>query len=116
VPGAHVRVLLRTRHGHWRRLRRKPVNADGTFATWPRLLRSVGISRFGRVHRFALRNLHLSRHTRLVRIRAVATHAGRSNVIRVRIRPRRPHAPRSAKKHHRKRAHPRHIAGPRAVT
>src|SRR6185437_6858907 len=34
APGAHVRVLVRTRHGNWRRLRRKPVNPDGTFATW----------------------------------------------------------------------------------
>jgi hypothetical protein len=86
VAGAHVRVLFRTRHGEWRRLRRKPVNADGTFATWPRLLRTVTASRAGKINRYTLRGLHIGRHTRLIRMRAVVTRAGRSNVVRVRIR------------------------------
>ena len=107
AAGAHVRVLARTKHGQWRRLRRKPVNADGTFGTWPRLLRSVSISRAGRVHRLALRGLHLGRHTRLIRIRAVVTRAGRSNVVRVRIVPRRAHSAHSKRKaaaHHKRKA------------
>jgi hypothetical protein len=87
--GAHVRVQVRTAGGKWRRLRRKPVNADGTFGTWPRYLRSVRAARAGKLHRYKLRNLHLSRRARVIRIRAVVTGAGRSNVVRVRLRPRR---------------------------
>jgi hypothetical protein len=119
---AHVRVMLRTRHGHWRRLRRKPVNADGTFATWPRLLRSVSVSRVGRIHRLTLRNLHLSRHTRLIRLPAVDPRAGRSNVVRVRLRVRRSHAAakhrarrQDHRAHHKQRAHHRRVQGRRFV-
>jgi hypothetical protein len=77
---------VRTAGGKWRRLRRKPVNADGTFATWPRYLRSVRAARAGKVRPYKLRNLHLSRRARVIRIRAVVTGAGRSNVVRVRLR------------------------------
>ena len=85
--GAHVRVQVRTAGGKWRRLRRKPVNADGTFATWPRYLPSARAARAGKARRYKLRNLHLTRRARVIRIRAVVTGAGRSNVVRVRLRP-----------------------------
>jgi hypothetical protein len=66
---AQVRIQIRTRGGNWRRLRRKRVNADGSFA-------------------FILRNRDLGRHARVIRIRAVAARAGKSNVVRVRLVPR----------------------------
>ena len=83
---ARVRFQVRTAGGKWRRLRRKPVNADGTFATWPRFVRAVRAARAGKPRRFKLRDVHLSRNARVVRIRAVLTGSGRSNVVRVRLR------------------------------
>jgi hypothetical protein len=108
APDAHVRVLVRSGHGKWRRLRRKPVNGDGTFGTWPRLLRTVTASRAGEVHRYTLRGLHLGRHTRLIRMRAVVTRAGRSNVVRVRVRlhpARAAHHKREKAVHHKRKTH-----------
>jgi hypothetical protein len=70
APGARVRLQVRARAGHWRRIRGKRVNADGSFA-------------------FILRNRDLGRRARMIRIRAVAARAGRSNVVRVRLVPRR---------------------------
>jgi len=69
-----VRIQVRTRHGHWRRLRRKPPNADGTFGTSARLTRGYRLSR-----------LRLGRHTRLLLIQATVARAGKSNVVRVRL-------------------------------
>jgi hypothetical protein len=69
---AHVRIHVRSRHGQWRRLRRKPPHADGSFATSARF-----------------RDLALSRRTRVILIRAVIDRAGKSNVVRVRLVPRR---------------------------
>jgi hypothetical protein len=88
-PDARVRFQVRTAASNWRRLRRKPVNADGTFATWPRFLRAVRAARAGKAKRFKLRDVHLSQRTRVIRIRAVVTGAGRSNVVRVRLKYRR---------------------------
>jgi hypothetical protein len=65
--GAQVRIQVRARHAHWRHLRRKPLNADGTFGTSSRFLRSP----------------------RVILIRAVVARAGQSNIVRVRLVPRR---------------------------
>jgi hypothetical protein len=87
VPaGARVRVDFRTRgQRHWHRLRRKPVEANGRFATWPRLTRPAHVSRFG-APILRLRDRHLSAHARIVRFRAFVHGVGRSGVVRVRIR------------------------------
>jgi hypothetical protein len=84
-PAAGLRVRLEVRVGHrWHRLRRKPVEADGTFQTWPHLGRSAHASRYGgRLH---LKRVHLRPGARRLKLRAVVPHVGRSNVIRVRIR------------------------------
>jgi hypothetical protein len=60
---AHVRLLVRS-NGRWRVLRRKPLEAEGTFAA-------------------SVRPRH--RH-RVLRIRAVVKGVGRSNVVRVTVR------------------------------
>jgi hypothetical protein len=96
--GAHVRIMLKTRGAHqWRRLRRKLVNPDGSFATWPRYLRDVRAARRAGVHRYTLRGLHLSRHVHRIKLRAIVTHAGRSKVLKIRVRHKRAHRAR----HHR---------------
>jgi hypothetical protein len=82
---AQVRIQMRVRHGHWRRLRRKPLNADRTFATSSRFFRSARASG----GKLRLAHLRLGRHTRVILIRAVVARAGRSNVVRVRLVPRR---------------------------
>ncbi len=66
--GARVRLMVRS-HGRWHVLRRKPLQAGGTFATNPRL----GSSRLTRGHG-------------VLRIRAVVKGVGRSNVVRIRLR------------------------------
>ena len=66
--GARVRLMVRS-HGRWHVLRRKPLQAGGTFAT--------------NAH---LRNIRLRGAHRVLRIRAVVRGVGRSNVIRIRLR------------------------------
>jgi hypothetical protein len=82
---AQVRIQIPVRHGHWRRLRRKPLNGDRTFATSARFFRSARASG----GKLKLEHLRLSRHTRLILIRAVVARAGQSNAVRVRLVPRR---------------------------
>jgi hypothetical protein len=84
-PGAHVRIMVRTRHG-WQRLRRKPIAADGSFGTNPRLVRRPGTARTGGHARLALKRVRLKRGARVVKIRAVVKGVGRSKVVRVRVR------------------------------
>jgi hypothetical protein len=60
---AHVRLMVRS-HGHWRVLRRKPLQAGGTFAA----------------------SLRPGHGHRMLRIRAVIKGVGRSNVVRVTVR------------------------------
>jgi hypothetical protein len=103
TPGAH----------RWRRLRFKRVNADGSFATWPRYLRDVRAARFSGRHRYTLHHLHISPHVHRFKVRAVVRHAGRSNIVTVRLRHKRAHAVhhKRTKKHttkHVKRHHRRH--------
>jgi hypothetical protein len=62
---ARVRLLIRSRNGAWRTLLRRPVKADGRFATRVRL--------------------RVTRHVRAVRLRAAAKRFGRSGAVRVRI-------------------------------
>jgi hypothetical protein len=84
VPGrARIRIQVRTRHGHWRRLRRQPLNADRTFGTSAQFLRSARTSS----QELKIDHLRLSRHTRVILIRAVIERAGKSNVVRVRLVP-----------------------------
>jgi hypothetical protein len=81
---ARVRFEFKTRGmRHWHRLRRKPVEADGTFATWPRLTRPAHTSRNGGRRGLRLRDRRVSTHARLIRIRAVVQHVGHSRVVRV---------------------------------
>jgi hypothetical protein len=95
TPGAHVRIMLKTRGAHqWRRLRRKALTLDGSFATWPRFLRDVRASRVSGIHRYTLRGLHLSRHVHRIKLRAIVTHAGRSKVLRIRVQHKRARAAR----------------------
>jgi hypothetical protein len=83
--GARVRIQVRV-HGHWRRLRRKPLQANGTFETRPRLGRSAHAARgHGRGH-LHLKSVRLRRGTRVLKFRAVLRGHGHSNVVRVRIR------------------------------
>ena len=70
---ARVRIQVRTRRGHWRQLRRKPTNANGTFGASARFARA------------RLSKVRIGRRTRLVMIRAVIARAGSSNVVRVRL-------------------------------
>jgi hypothetical protein len=84
VPGgARLRIQVRTRHGQWRRLRHQPLNADRTFGASAQFLRSAGASS----QELRIDQLRLSRHTRLILIRAVIARAGKSNVVRVRLVP-----------------------------
>jgi hypothetical protein len=83
--GARVRIMLKSAGRHWRRLRRKPLNANRTFATWPRLVLTARASRSTGRHRYLLRDLHISRHTRVIKLRAFVRGVGRSNIVRVRI-------------------------------
>jgi hypothetical protein len=86
VPaGARVRIELRT-NGRWRRLRRKPVEANGTFASHPRVARVPHASRRGAHRALALKNVRLRRGIRVLRLRAVVGGVGRSNLVRVRVR------------------------------
>jgi hypothetical protein len=71
---ASVRIQIRTRHGHWHRLRRKSPNADGTFGTSARYTRGSKLS-----------HVRVGRRARLVLLRAVVARAGKSNVVRVRL-------------------------------
>ena len=83
--GADVRLMVRSRHG-WHRLRKKPIDADGTFATSPRLVRRASASRRHGTSRLALKHVRLARGVRVLRIRAVVKGVGRSKVVRVRVR------------------------------
>ena len=83
--GARVRIEVRS-GGTWRRLRRKPLAADGTFASWPRLGRSAHAARRGGHGRLHLRNVRLRRGIRVLKFRATVKGLGRSNVVRVRVR------------------------------
>jgi hypothetical protein len=80
-PGARVRLMVRSGRG-WHRLRLKPIAADATFATSPRLVRKAGAAR----KRLALKRVRLNRGVRILKIRAVVKGVGRSKVVRVRIR------------------------------
>jgi hypothetical protein len=71
--GMRVRIQVRTKHGHWRRLRQKRLNADGTFGASARLVRA------------RLSNVRVGRRARPVFLRAVVPHVGQSNVVRVRL-------------------------------
>jgi len=84
-PGARVRIQVRTK-GHWRRLRRKPVEADGTFGTNPRLGRYARASRSGSHGRLHLENVRLRHGIRVLKFRATVKGLGHSNVVRVRVR------------------------------
>jgi hypothetical protein len=77
--GARVRLMVRS-GGRWHALRRKPVDANGTFGTNARLARKAGASRL------ALKKVRLRHRVRVLRIRAVVKGVGRSNVVRVRVR------------------------------
>jgi hypothetical protein len=83
--GARVRIQVRTK-GHWRRLRRKPVEADGTFGTNPRLGRYAHVSRSSRNGRLHLENVRLHLGIRVLKFRATVKGLGHSNVVRVRVR------------------------------
>jgi hypothetical protein len=89
VTGAHRprHVVLRTRRGkHWRRIGEARLNRDGRFKLRVRLRSRHGSKRSLGHSRLAVRKLRLSRHTRALRMRATATHVGRSNTVRVRLR------------------------------
>jgi hypothetical protein len=77
--GARVRLMVRS-GGRWHALRRKPVEANGTFAGNARLARKAGAAKL------ALKNVRLRHGVRVLRIRAVVKGVGRSNVVRVRVR------------------------------
>jgi hypothetical protein len=83
--GAHVRLMVRAGHG-WHRLRRKPIDAAGTFATSPRLVRKASAARRHGAARLTLKHVRLARGVRVLRIRAVVKGVGRSKVVRVRVR------------------------------
>jgi hypothetical protein len=83
--GARVRFQVRV-NGHWRRLRRKPLEANGTFETHPRLGRSARAARANGHSRLHLKDVRLRRGTRVLKLRAVLRGHGYSNVVRVRIR------------------------------
>jgi hypothetical protein len=84
APRAKVRLQVRT-HGRWKRFRQKPVEANGTFATHPRLGRVAGTSRHG--HRaLRLRERRLRAGMRVLRVRAVVRGVGRSRVLKIRVR------------------------------
>jgi hypothetical protein len=83
---ARVRIQVGTRRGPWRPLRRKTPNADGTFATSARFTRSA---RSSATRGLRLGHVQFSRGTRVIRIRAVVRRAGKSNMVRVRLVPRR---------------------------
>ena len=85
AAGARARIEVRTK-GHWRRLKRKPVEADGTFGTYPRLGRYARASAKGRHGRLHLENVRLRHGTRVLKFRATVKGLGRSNVVRVRVR------------------------------
>jgi hypothetical protein len=101
APRARVRLQVRT-HGHWRRFRKKPVEANGTFATWPHLGRVAHASRSGkRVLRLRARRLRSG--VRVLRVRAVVHGVGRSRVLKIRVR--RHHAHRAHHRHHKRHRH-----------
>jgi hypothetical protein len=83
--GAHVRIRVRSRGG-WHRLRRKPLEADGSFQTNPRLARLATASRRGSGGRLALKGVRLPRGIRVLAIQAAVKGVGRSNVVRIRVR------------------------------
>jgi hypothetical protein len=86
VPaGARVRFMVRSK-GRWHRLRRKPVEADGTFATNARLAHRASAARTHGKRRLALKSVRLRHGIKVLRIRAVVKGVGRSNVVRVRVR------------------------------
>jgi hypothetical protein len=70
AAGTKVRIMLRRGNRSWRRIRREPLRADGTFAAKPQLLRRRS-------------------RARVIRLRADVPRFARSKVVRVRIRPRR---------------------------
>jgi hypothetical protein len=82
---ARARIEVRTK-GHWRRLKRKPVEADGTFGTYPRLGRYARASARGRHGRLHLENVRVRHGIRVLKFRATVKGLGRSNVVRVRVR------------------------------
>jgi hypothetical protein len=85
VPaGRKVRIQVRVGR-HWHRLRRKPIQADGTFRTNPRLKRSRHAAWYG-VPRLRLKHVHLRPGVRVLKLRAVVRGVGHSNVVRVRVR------------------------------
>ena len=84
APGARVRLQVRT-HGHWKRFRQKPVEANGTFATRPHLGRVAGSSRHG-PRALRLRERRLRKGMRTLRVRAVVKGVGRSRVLKIRVR------------------------------
>jgi hypothetical protein len=82
--GSRVRFQVRLK-GHWLRFRQKPVEANGTFASWPHLGHKASASRHG--HRvLRLRDRRLRRGIRVLKIRAVVKGVGRSRPIHVRVR------------------------------
>jgi hypothetical protein len=83
--GADVRLMVRSGR-HWLRLRRKPIEAGGTFASSPRLVRKAAAARRYGPERLALKNVRLPHGVMVLRIRAVVRGVGRSNVVRVRVR------------------------------
>jgi hypothetical protein len=86
VPaGRKVRIQVRVGH-HWHRLRRKPIQADGSFRTNPRLKGSAHASRYGVPGRLRLKQVHLRRGVRVLKLRAVIRGVGHSNVVHVRVR------------------------------
>jgi hypothetical protein len=83
--GAHVRFLVRAR-GRWHRLRRKPVEANRTFATNARLAHRARAASTSGHRPLSLKHVRLRRGVRVLRVRAVVRGAGRSNVVRIRVR------------------------------
>jgi len=83
--GARVRFQVRS-HGAWRHLRRKPVDADGSFTTNPRLAHKRRAARSSGRRPLVLKQVRLRRGMKVLRIRAVVRGVGRSPVVRVRIR------------------------------
>jgi hypothetical protein len=83
----HLRVRIEVKVGHhWRGLRRKPVEANGTFATWPHLKRRAHASYWGARTSLHLKHVRLRHGVRVLKLRAVVRHVGHSNVVHVRIR------------------------------
>ncbi len=86
VPAGKV-VRIQVRVGHrWHRLRRKPIQADGSFGTNPRLGRPAHASWSGAPGRLRLKHVRLRRGVRVLKLRAVVRGVGHSNVVRVRVR------------------------------